>query len=327
ALDKERKYLYCSFTTELLKLDLAGNLVGSVKGLTGHLGCLALGTDGRIYGSLEYKNDAIGKGILKSLGMDAEIHDAFYIAIFDGEKIDRVNMDAEKDGIMSTVYLKDVVDDFNAEENGVKHRFGCSGIDGITFAPAFGEEGKKDLYVAYGVYGDVEREDNDYQVILRYDTDGWKEFERPLSQKDIHQSGPAKYTGRYFAFTGNTTYGVQNLEYDPYLKKWLMAVYNGKKEQFPNRPMYMLDGEKPALPQKLRGLEMEGPVPAQWEAGIPHESGVWSWEFPHGSTGMIALGDGFYYFSENGKDEEGQFSTIRLYRWNGEGNAPFVPVG
>lgn len=326
ALDKSRKYLYCSFTTELLKLDLEGNLIGSVKGLTGHLGCLALGTDGRIYGSLEFKNDAVGKGILKNLGMEKELQDAFYIAIFDGDKITRTDMDAEKDGVMTTVYLKDVVDDFNAEENGIKHRFGCSGIDGVTFAPAFGESGKHDLYVAYGVYSDTDRNDNDYQVILRYDTDGWKEFEQPLSQENIHHSGPAKYTGRYFAYTGNTTYGVQNLEYDPWLKKWLMAVYPGKKTRFPNLPMYMLDAEKPAVAEKLRGLETEGLVPAQWEKGIPHESGVWGWNFPYGSTGMISLGDGFYYFSEEGRDEEGHFSTIRLYRWSGEENAPFVPV-
>ncbi|MBQ4050673.1 MAG: hypothetical protein IJD13_03525, partial [Oscillospiraceae bacterium] len=199
ALDKSRKYLYCSFTTELLKLDLEGNLIGSVKGLTGHLGCLALGTDGRIYGSLEFKNDAVGKGILKNLGMEKELQDAFYIAIFDGDKITRTDMDAEKDGVMTTVYLKDVVDDFNAEENGVKHRFGCSGIDGITFGPAFGEEGKYDLYVAYGIYRDIDRKDNDYQVILRYDIDGWKKLEKPLSQKNIHHSGPEKYTERYFA--------------------------------------------------------------------------------------------------------------------------------
>lgn len=326
ALDRDRRYIYCSFTTELVKLDLEGNFIGSVKGLTGHLGCLCLGTDGRIYGSLEYKNDAIGKGILKNLGMDGSLQDAFYIAIFDGEKIDRADMDAEKDGVMTTVYLKDVVDDYSAEENGIKHRFGCSGIDGITFAPAFGENGKHDLYVTYGVYGDVARDDNDYQVILRYDTTGWKSMERPLSQNDIHHSGPEKYTERYFAFTGNTTYGVQNLEYDPYLKKWFMAVYTGQKPQYPNLPMYMLDGERPAVCEKLRGLDMEGLVPVQWEKGIPHESGVWGWDFPYGSTGMIALGDGYYYFSENGHDENGQFSTIRLYRWNGEGNAPFVPV-
>ena len=40
AIDNERKYIYCSFTTELVKLDMDGNFIGSVKGFTGHLGCL-----------------------------------------------------------------------------------------------------------------------------------------------------------------------------------------------------------------------------------------------------------------------------------------------
>ena len=31
AIDSERKYIYCSFTTELVKLDLDGNEIGSVK--------------------------------------------------------------------------------------------------------------------------------------------------------------------------------------------------------------------------------------------------------------------------------------------------------
>ena len=94
ALDKERGYLYCSFTTELVKFDLAGNVLGSVKGFTGHLGCLAMGADGRVYGSLEYKNDSIGKGILDLLGVENEVKNAFYVAIFDGEKITERDMNA-----------------------------------------------------------------------------------------------------------------------------------------------------------------------------------------------------------------------------------------
>ena len=35
AVDLERGYIYFSFTTKLLKMDLAGNLIGSVDGLPG----------------------------------------------------------------------------------------------------------------------------------------------------------------------------------------------------------------------------------------------------------------------------------------------------
>ena len=53
AVDLERGYIYFSFTTKLLKMDLEGNLIGSVDGMTGHLGCLTMNpADGRVYGSL-----------------------------------------------------------------------------------------------------------------------------------------------------------------------------------------------------------------------------------------------------------------------------------
>ena len=53
AVDTQRKFIYCSFTTCLVKLDMQGNLVGSVHGLIGHLGCLDFNDqDGRVYGSL-----------------------------------------------------------------------------------------------------------------------------------------------------------------------------------------------------------------------------------------------------------------------------------
>jgi len=76
------EYMYFSFTTMLIKTDMAGNMIGSATGLTGHLGCLAWSeTDKRVYGSLEYKNDAIGRGILRGLvGTEEQNPDAFYIA-------------------------------------------------------------------------------------------------------------------------------------------------------------------------------------------------------------------------------------------------------
>ncbi len=198
AVDLERGYIYFSFTTKLLKMDLAGNLIGSVDGLTGHLGCLTMNpADGRVYGSLEYKDDAIGKGIRKTLDGESEGADqtGFYIAVFDVDRIVRPDMDAERDRVMTAVYVKEAVDDYFAETvNGgrtVAHRFGCSGIDGVTFAPRFGSGEEGDwLYVAYGIYGDTLRTDNDYQVLLAYDTKEWKRYEQPLSQSNLHKSGP-----------------------------------------------------------------------------------------------------------------------------------------
>ena len=157
--------MYFSFTTTLLKTDMQGNLLGSVEGMTGHLGCMTLNPDdGRLYASIEYKHDAIGKGILNKLeGVRNDEQTGFYVAVFDVDRIDRIGMNAEKDDVMKTVYIKEAVDDYYAKvsNNGqeLEHRFGCSGIDGVTFAPAFGQsrDGKKYLYVAYGIYGDTLR--------------------------------------------------------------------------------------------------------------------------------------------------------------------------
>lgn len=76
---------------------MEGNIIGSVKGLAGHLGCIAYNyDDGRVYGSLEYKHDSIGEYILKNLlGDGTEVEDGWYVAIFDVDKIDRMDMDAE----------------------------------------------------------------------------------------------------------------------------------------------------------------------------------------------------------------------------------------
>ena len=98
AVDTKHEYIYVSFTTVLVKLDMQGRIIGSVSGILGHLGCLDFNDeDGRLYGSLEYKNDAIGRGIMKQEGVSKQLKTGFYIAIFDVAKIDRIGMNAEKD--------------------------------------------------------------------------------------------------------------------------------------------------------------------------------------------------------------------------------------
>ena len=325
ALDREGGFLYCSFTTELVKYDLNGRLLGSVGGLTGHLGCLAFGPDGRVYGSLEYKTDAIGRGILSRLGAEAA-PDGFYCAIFDGARITRVGMDAAADGVMTAVHLAEVTRDYLWETpltggGTLRHRHGCSGIDGITFAPRPGDaDGGLLLHVAYGVYGDTHRADNDYQVILAYDTARWDAYARPLSPAAMHREGPAAPDGKYFVFTGNTTYGVQNLEYEAETGRMYMAVYRGKKPQFPNRPMYVADWNAVPRTVPLAGFGdgTTGEVVPLWSAGIcDPASGLRGWDFPWGSTGMIALGGRQFYFSCEKRTEAGYASDVRLFRFTG----------
>ena len=119
-------------------------------------------------------------------------------------------------------------------------------------------DSKKYLYVAYGVYGDNHRADNDHQVILRYDTTDWKKYEKRLMQSNMHQSGPKKPDSKYFVYTGNTAYGIQNLEYDSYSGYMFAAVYKGCKESFPNYPMFMIDMHHEAEEKPLKGLDEVG---------------------------------------------------------------------
>jgi hypothetical protein len=68
-----------------------------------------------------------------------------------------MDMDAEKDGVMTAVFLKEVYNDFkgtgiNKEGEAVAHKYGCSGIDGTTIGPMPGADGDKQyLFVTYGV--------------------------------------------------------------------------------------------------------------------------------------------------------------------------------
>ena len=333
AVDTEQKYMYYSYTTMLIKTDMQGNIVGSVTGLLGHLGDLDFNdADGRLYGSLEYKNDAIGQGILRMEKSERKLQTAFYIAIFDVNKITREGMDAEKDGIMTTVFLPTVLEDYLAEvltaEGKQNHRLGCSGIDGVTFGPKFGKKGGKQyLTVGYGVYGDTDRSDNDYQVLLQYDVSKWAKYEKPLSQEEMHLQGPAKPAGQYFVKTGNTTYGVQNFDYDASSHSWMMAVYKGNKKHFPNYTFFAADGAARPVKQALEGVPYikKAKVVALKAAG-KQQGDIRGWDWGVGSTGMCSLGDGYFYLSHNYKIEEGQGSIIRLYRFTGNADNAFEAV-
>ncbi|MCK1815057.1 hypothetical protein MTQ13_12335 [Streptomyces sp. XM4011] len=326
ALDREKRYMYWSFTQMLVKTDLRGRVVGTVEGLTGHLGDLDLNPrDGRVYGSLEYKAE-----------------EAFYIAIFDGDRINRVGMNAERDGVMTTVYLPEVVEDFTADMDGdghfdgdtpdtADHRYGCSGIDGVAFGPAFGKragQGKDTLKVAYGIYSNTERTDNDHQVILEYDVTSWRRYERPLSQTAPHHSGPSRVDGKFFAYTGNTRYGVQNLEYDPYTGDWFLAVYEGAKPGFPNYSFFVIDGSaRPVTGEIVGQPERERGKLLKVADGFDF----------HGQYGFQALGDGTYYVADSvrvvGPDGVArQEGFAEKYRWTGRPagaertTPPFSPV-
>lgn len=336
AVDQKNGFVYFSFTDKLIKMDMSGNLIGSVTGFVGHLGDLAFDPEtNKIYGSLEFKNDAIGKGISKKLGLRNSNNINFYIAMFDGARIVKPDMDAEKEDLLRTVYLKEVVEDYKAEvrvgDSMVKHRFGCSGIDGVTIGPSFGnaKTHKKYLYVAYGIYGDTTRNDNDNQVILKYDIADWVKLGQKLSQENPHHSGPPKPVAKYFVRTGNTRYGIQNLAYDNYTGNFFAAVYNGTKCQFPNYSLFVIDGHKKPGIGKITSNNKTIKVKtlSLLKAGLKDtKSEVRGWNFKWGSTGLFPLGEGLFYISHNRKINGQQSTTIHKYKWVGSDKEAFILV-
>ena len=333
AYDEERNCMYMSFTTSLLKVDMQGRVLGSVEGLTGHLGCISLNPDdGRLYGSLEYKHEAIGQGITKGLGgVTTASKTGFYVAIFDVSRIDREHMKASE--VMTTVYLAPAVRDYEAlithQGRTVNHRHGCSGVDGLTLAPRWGKaEGRNMLYVAYGIYSENDRTDNDYQVLLCYDIAKWHKYEQPLTPENLHQSGPRKASDTYYIYTGNTSWGIQNLCYDKHTGHMLAAVYPGKKPGWKNFGLYVIDGQKKASKEVLLGVEpkTKGNVLHLLQQGEHDEvHGTWGWNFSWGSTGMNSLGDGRFYVSVGGRDKESgrEYCEARMFRWEeGKGLTP-----
>jgi hypothetical protein len=189
--------------------------------------------------------------------------------------------------------------------------------------PGSEDKDKLYLYVAYGIYDDVDRTDNDHQVILRYDTKLLDGLWAPLDQSDMHRIGPKEVQSKYFVYTGNTRYGVQNLEYDKHTDTMLMAVYKGKKPSFPNYSLFAVDMSIAAKKEPLTGLDAEGEVlPLKRLGNYDEKSGVYGWLFPYGSTGLYSYGDGNWLIAHPQANEAGHHAYIYPYAWNG--TEPFV---
>lgn len=329
AVDMQGGYIYYSFTNLLAKYDFSGKLVGTLVGWTGHLGDMDFNPDdGKLYGSLEYKKDK-----------------AFYIAVIDVSRLDRIGVEASKTGIFRTVYLPEVARDYSADLDGngkfdgdvaatPDHRYGCSGIDGVAFGPAFGRaDGKRYLTVAYGIYGDTARADNDHHVLLQYDVADWALYASPLTEAAPHRRGPARMQGKVFVRTGNTRYGVQNLSYDAALQRWFLGVYQGKKPAFPNYLLFAVDAREKPVRRDLIGVP--GAEGKGWEQGMLLDlaadglkdpaTGIRGWN-QKADVGSQPLGNGLFYLAVNSGTRGRQTADLTLMRWTGDAQKPFVPV-
>lgn len=345
AYDAEAECMYMSFTSRFVKTDLKGNILASIDRIQGHLGAMTFDPVGRkVYASLECKDDEIGRGIAKTLNVDVVSSSVFYVAIIDVDKLNSLNESAENTDVFKTVCVHDACDDYaakiQADGQELEHRFACSGIDGLTIAPAVGSKEKSlsrakklYLYVAYGIYGDVKRQDNDYQVVLKYDLSNLDKFARQVSFGSFHYDGPKKPLAKYFIFTGNTNWGVQNLAYDENTGDFFMAVYKGRKPQYPNYDLYAFKLAQKPFKSVLKGVaycpgKVSQLVLDSTLGTLDETSGVSGWKFKWGSTGLNPLGNGLWYISENAKDKNTgtQSCTARLYRWTARTDIPFEPV-
>jgi hypothetical protein len=155
--------------------------------------------------------------------------------------------------------------------------------------------------------------------------ENWDAYAQTLIQTDMHHSGPETYLHKFFVHTGNTTYGVQNLEYDAYSNTILMAVYRGNKLEYPNYPFFAVDAAVAPEVQQLRSMQEEGEVLQLSKKGeYDGVTDTYGWYWRLGMVGMYSFGDGLYYFAQDGRNENGWYVTVKLCRWNGEN--PFEVV-
>jgi len=315
AVDTLRHCIYFSFTTRLVKCDMDGNFIASIDRIPGHLGDLTLdAARGILYASLEQKDDQIGRGVADALHMDVTDRDevSFSIVSINTGRLTTIGMSYDDEDLMSIYDLIDPFTDYKCVVmDTLEHRFGCSGIDGISLGPEPGRTAgdNNSLYVAYGIYGDTTRTDNDHQVIMRFDV----------------TSGRPVYKNRYFVLTGNTTYGVQNMEYDPYTGYLFLAVYKGRKSCWPNHSLFAVDLSKVSYYSRLKGVPyISDTVPMLSLAEIPGTAVPCGWDFPWGSTGFLPMGGGLYYISQNYKRNGANGCKAVLYRWTGNPATPFT---
>lgn len=316
AYDNAASRMYFSFTTRFLVTDEEGRMIGSIDQIHGHLGAMTFDAKNRkVYASLECKDDEIGAGISQKLGVAGYTDSSFYIAEIDVDAVNRPGVGQEE--ALRRIPVPQARKDYKAEvtvEGKVyQHRFGCTGIDGITVGPDFGGKGGEFLYVAYGIKSDTLRSDNDYQVLLQY------------KMCDIRK-GKSSSPRRYFVRTGNTTYGVQNLAYDSHSGLMLMAVYKGKKKAWPNYDLFAIDMASKPVKAKLEGVPYQKckvqTLPLAREG----------WRFQWGSMGLCPLGDGTWYIAQGGKTKDPQTGkksyscTAVLYSWINGSDIPFQAV-
>ena len=184
--------------------------------------------------------------------------------------------------------------------------------------------------VFFFVYADSDREDNDYQVILQYETEGLWEMGKIHSQSNMHRVGPDP-VNQFFLYTGNTTYGIQNFEYDAYTGDYIVTVYRGHKPQVPNFGMFVIDGSVSPKEEELKGCNGEcGKVLTLKKIGeeVNGISGITQFvngNVEFGTMGVYSLGNGDFYVVDPVWDNPEDLSVyLVLYRLKVDENGKWI---
>ena len=146
----------------------------------------------------------------------------------------------------------------------------------------------------------------------------------------MHTFGPKKPAGRYFVYTGNRNWGVQNMEYDATRNFWFLATYETKKSDFSGFTLHVIDGNIAPKKQNLKGVEYAKKQNVLTLCGRgmtdPNHIDVRGWHFDKASTGIHALGNNYFYISHRKRNKPFQSCTATLYRFIGSETKPFVLV-
>ena len=315
-IDKLGGYAYYSYTNTFVKCDLEGNSVGTITGIEGHLGDICYNErDGKVYASL-----------------NPEGKKALYVAIIDVENLNEKGVDAVKGGLIRTVHLTQVWEDFSAKVKNqgktYSRRYGVSGTDAMCFGPSF-ETGKGYyLTISCGTTPQTERTDNDYQVLVQYDVSGWwDKYGQPLSYDKVHHAGPEEMHGKFFVYTGNTYYGVQTMTYFEELNLWFLNVYTTRKEDFPKYNLFIVNGDVKPKEKALKGQDkkdVQKVLTLYKDGSYDEKTKIYGWFISQGSKGMEYLTSGLFYIIHPYKTWYGkQTGVAYLYVWDPSASTPF----
>ena len=325
-LDKENQYLYYTFTNIFVKTDTEGNLIGTMTGYPGHLGdCTFNENDGKVYASFYLANGEY----------DWYGEDMYYVAIIDVDKIDEVGMSYETEDLMKVVQLSNVAayakEDTDGDGN-ADGKFGIIGIDGCEMGPKFGvSDGKEYLTVSASVPKNLARTDNDYQVLWQYDvTEWWANLAQPFDAENLPLQTVTP-DGEYFLLTGNGEYGIQDTAYDESTKCWYFITYEILREGYAADSFcFVVSAESAPVSGTLLGqpTETQGMLLSTVNKGMNNGlNDIYYYDFWEACTGLVSLGDGYFYVSESGTDGSGrQYTNVYKYKWTGEVTKGFEKI-